>query len=286
MLRWEVVRGIGSRRRGLRCFRGLRCLALLVQRAVLHAEEESLHLAHCGSAALRSQSGSQGGYGGEYFEYTPGILRAYVKPVHWDTLTFMLEPVLAKRMGVRLIGPEQTAWARQLPQIEMQLTAAVGSVFVVACSVVRALPRECYIYKECEDLDGLCCPNHEGTMLECCILGAITLNNQHLMDAAESAKRNASAVAREAKDVARKAEEAGKMAEAAREKQRKLRKDVEEAEKEANAANREYKNATRQIKAAKCENNKGCIDQGLTGFCCPTLVGQELIGGMLGCCSA
>jgi len=39
----------------------------------------------------------------EYFEYTPGILRAYVKPCHLDALTFMLEPVLARSMGVNFI---------------------------------------------------------------------------------------------------------------------------------------------------------------------------------------
>uniref|UniRef100_A0A7S4T1Y1 FAD/NAD(P)-binding domain-containing protein n=1 Tax=Alexandrium monilatum TaxID=311494 RepID=A0A7S4T1Y1_9DINO len=39
----------------------------------------------------------------EYFEYTPGILRAFVKPSHYDALTFLLEPVLAKRMGVRFV---------------------------------------------------------------------------------------------------------------------------------------------------------------------------------------
>eukprot|EP00928_Gymnodinium_smaydae_P053006 TRINITY_DN370_c0_g3_i1.p1 TRINITY_DN370_c0_g3~~TRINITY_DN370_c0_g3_i1.p1 ORF type:complete len:494 (-),score=89.62 TRINITY_DN370_c0_g3_i1:145-1518(-) len=39
----------------------------------------------------------------EYFEYTPGILRAYVRPKHFDSLSFMLEPVLVKRMGVKFV---------------------------------------------------------------------------------------------------------------------------------------------------------------------------------------
>uniref|UniRef100_A0A7S0FWV1 FAD/NAD(P)-binding domain-containing protein n=1 Tax=Pyrodinium bahamense TaxID=73915 RepID=A0A7S0FWV1_9DINO len=44
----------------------------------------------------------------EYFEYTPGILRAYVQPAHYEALSFLLEPVLAERMGVRFILGEVT----------------------------------------------------------------------------------------------------------------------------------------------------------------------------------
>jgi NADH dehydrogenase FAD-containing subunit len=42
----------------------------------------------------------------EYFEYTPGILRAYVKPCHLDALTFTLEPVLQRSVGVRFLWGE------------------------------------------------------------------------------------------------------------------------------------------------------------------------------------
>jgi len=42
----------------------------------------------------------------EYFEYTPGILRAYVKPCHLDALTFTLEPVIERSMGVKFIWGE------------------------------------------------------------------------------------------------------------------------------------------------------------------------------------
>mmetsp|Transcript_52730 Transcript_52730/g.122716 ORF Transcript_52730/g.122716 Transcript_52730/m.122716 type:complete len:464 (-) Transcript_52730:44-1435(-) len=42
----------------------------------------------------------------EYMEYTPGILRAFVKPAHLDALTFLLEPVLTKRLGVRFLAGE------------------------------------------------------------------------------------------------------------------------------------------------------------------------------------
>merc|ERR1712187_480008 len=53
----------------------------------------------------------------EFFEYTPGVLRAYVKPKHLDALTFTLFPVIEERMGCKLIwgevtkldGPERTA---------------------------------------------------------------------------------------------------------------------------------------------------------------------------------
>jgi hypothetical protein len=53
----------------------------------------------------------------EYFEYTPGVLRAYVKPKHLDALTFSLQPVIEGRMGCKFIwgevmaldGPARTA---------------------------------------------------------------------------------------------------------------------------------------------------------------------------------
>jgi len=42
----------------------------------------------------------------EFFEYTPGILRAYVKPVHFDALTFTLQPVVETKMGCKFIWGE------------------------------------------------------------------------------------------------------------------------------------------------------------------------------------
>jgi hypothetical protein len=42
----------------------------------------------------------------EYFEYTPGVLRAFVKPAHFDALTFTLQPVLERKMGVKFIWGE------------------------------------------------------------------------------------------------------------------------------------------------------------------------------------
>jgi len=37
----------------------------------------------------------------EFFEYTPGVLRAYVKPKHLDALTFTLHPVIEEKMGCK-----------------------------------------------------------------------------------------------------------------------------------------------------------------------------------------
>jgi len=45
----------------------------------------------------------------EFFEYTPGILRAYVKPAHFDALTFTLQTVVEHKMGVKFIWGEVKA---------------------------------------------------------------------------------------------------------------------------------------------------------------------------------
>jgi len=42
----------------------------------------------------------------EFFEYTPGVLRAYVKPAHLDALTFTLQPVIEAKMGCKYIWGE------------------------------------------------------------------------------------------------------------------------------------------------------------------------------------
>jgi len=42
----------------------------------------------------------------EFFEYTPGILRCYVKPCHFDSLSFTLQPVIERSMGVKFIWGE------------------------------------------------------------------------------------------------------------------------------------------------------------------------------------
>jgi len=58
----------------------------------------------------------------EYFEYTPGVLRAFVKPCHLDALTFTLQPVLERKMGVKFLwgevkkldGPKKTATVKTM----------------------------------------------------------------------------------------------------------------------------------------------------------------------------
>merc|ERR1711953_87714 len=42
----------------------------------------------------------------EFMEYTPGVLRAFVKPAHFDALSFTLQPVLERKMGVKFIWGE------------------------------------------------------------------------------------------------------------------------------------------------------------------------------------
>jgi len=42
----------------------------------------------------------------EFFEYTPGILRCYVKPSHFDALSFTLQPIIERSMGVKFIWGE------------------------------------------------------------------------------------------------------------------------------------------------------------------------------------
>ncbi|KAF4668354.1 hypothetical protein FOZ61_006593, partial [Perkinsus olseni] len=44
----------------------------------------------------------------EYFEYTPGILRAYVKPTHYDALSFTYQSVLERTMGIKFLWGEVT----------------------------------------------------------------------------------------------------------------------------------------------------------------------------------
>jgi len=45
----------------------------------------------------------------EFFEFTPGIMRAYSDPAHWDSLTFLYKDVLERNFGVGFIWGEVTA---------------------------------------------------------------------------------------------------------------------------------------------------------------------------------
>mmetsp|Transcript_72476 Transcript_72476/g.156714 ORF Transcript_72476/g.156714 Transcript_72476/m.156714 type:complete len:443 (-) Transcript_72476:143-1471(-) len=75
----------------------------------------------------------------EYFEYTPGVLRAFVKPCHLDSLTFTLQPVLERSIGVKFIwgevkqlnGAEKTATIKTMFS---STTEEVGFEFCMICS--------------------------------------------------------------------------------------------------------------------------------------------------------
>jgi len=58
----------------------------------------------------------------EYFEYTPGILRAFVKPAHFDALSFTLQPVYERKMGVKFI------WGEVL-ELTAEKTAKIKPIF-------------------------------------------------------------------------------------------------------------------------------------------------------------
>jgi len=56
----------------------------------------------------------------EYFEYTPGVLRAFVKPAHFDALSFTLQPVYERKMGVKFIWGEVLSLDGQNKKAEIQ----------------------------------------------------------------------------------------------------------------------------------------------------------------------
>jgi NADH dehydrogenase FAD-containing subunit len=75
----------------------------------------------------------------EYLEYTPGILRAYVKPDHWDSLAFMLQPVLVRNMGVKLIVGEVTSLTAEPREARIRILEdgreqAVAYDYCVVCA--------------------------------------------------------------------------------------------------------------------------------------------------------
>lgn len=59
----------------------------------------------------------------EYFEFTSGIMRAYARPSHWDSLTFLYHTVLERTFGVSFI------WGEVLSVDVSQKLAHVKSVF-------------------------------------------------------------------------------------------------------------------------------------------------------------
>jgi len=73
----------------------------------------------------------------EYFEYTPGILRAYVKPCHLDALTFTLQPVYERRIGVKFIWGEVKSLKERTATIKTMFSSGedeVGFDYCVICS--------------------------------------------------------------------------------------------------------------------------------------------------------
>jgi len=75
----------------------------------------------------------------EFFEYTPGVLRAYVKPAHLDALTFTLQPVLERKMGVKYIwgevknldGEKKTATIKTMFSEQMD---TIGFDYCIICA--------------------------------------------------------------------------------------------------------------------------------------------------------
>jgi len=66
----------------------------------------------------------------EFFEYTPGILRAYVKPSHFDALSFTLQPVIEAGMGVKFIWGE----VKELNGDEH--TAKIKPIYAAECETI------------------------------------------------------------------------------------------------------------------------------------------------------
>jgi len=78
----------------------------------------------------------------EFFEYTPGVLRAYVKPKHLDALTFTLYPVIEGRMGCKFIwgevteldGPNKTATVKPMFGAEKETIDFDYCVIAAGCN--------------------------------------------------------------------------------------------------------------------------------------------------------
>lgn len=172
-------------------------------------------------------------------------------------------------------------------------------------SSAMAFPETCSAYAECGALEGNCCPNKHGVMLDCCISGSIRMK----AEAAEAQAKNATAAAQAARikahqkmqaakiaveaavraaDAAKKAAAASKKAkasaQAARDEQEQKAAAAEAAAAAARKESEAFKHIHEKIHASRCENNPACVALNLTGYCCPTLDGTSLNGTMLGCC--
>eukprot|EP00930_Biecheleria_cincta_P082427 TRINITY_DN72162_c0_g1_i1.p1 TRINITY_DN72162_c0_g1~~TRINITY_DN72162_c0_g1_i1.p1 ORF type:complete len:212 (+),score=72.91 TRINITY_DN72162_c0_g1_i1:72-638(+) len=187
--------------------------------------------------------------------------------------------------------------------------AARQTIFFLLSVVISAaaFPETCSAYTECGALEGSCCPNKHGVMLDCCIMGSIRMK----AEAAEAHAKNASAAALVAQIKAHQKQQAAKIAMQAALRAADVAKQAAAASQKAKAAaqaasdqlaqkaaaaaaaaeaarkeSQEFKNIHEKIHASKCENNPACAALNLTGYCCPTLRGISLNGTMLGCCGA
>jgi len=79
----------------------------------------------------------------EYFEYTPGVLRAFVKPAHFDALSFTLNPVYERKMGVKFI------WGEVLALHEDTKTADIKPMFTQSNSIDTVSWDYCVICAGC-----------------------------------------------------------------------------------------------------------------------------------------
>jgi len=189
----------------------------------------------------------------------------------------------------------------------MALRLTISLVLCLGSQRGLAFPQTCSAYEECGALQGSCCPNSAGVMLDCCLLGAIRMEAdaakaqaEAAKEAAREAKANATEkiqAAEEAKDAAEQAQVAAQeaaasakkaqaAAEAAAKEQQAKEKASETAAAEAEADSSQYDNINEKIQASKCENNPSCAAANLTGYCCPTLNGLALNGTALGCCAS
>jgi len=79
----------------------------------------------------------------EFFEYTPGILRAYVKPGHFDALTFTVQSVLERKLHVKFL------WGEVKTLDGENMTAQVKPMFATGGSLETLSFDYCLICSGC-----------------------------------------------------------------------------------------------------------------------------------------
>ncbi|CAE7366070.1 ectD [Symbiodinium natans] len=78
----------------------------------------------------------------DFFEFTPGILRAFVQPSHFEALSFHLAPVLSK-IGVRFVTGEVKKLDYDGQQVLAEVKALEGgeALHLTPGSGLQAEPR-------------------------------------------------------------------------------------------------------------------------------------------------